>query len=102
LSNDEWASERGNFSTAKGKARDRAFEVLKDTIARHGKVPTANENIPPATPCISETHWRAAGEPGCISEGFADATRMAFKRAAAKLIKDGMVGKWTDWVWAIR
>ena len=102
LANDQWASERGEHVRTKRTAQDRALELLRDAIAREGAIPPACEHIPPDTPCVTEDLWRRYCEKGCISEGSPDATRMAFKRAAEKLVKAGLVRKWDLFVWAVR
>ncbi len=102
LANDQWASERGAQLRTKREAKDRAFELLQDAIARDGTIPPASAHIPPQTPCVTEGLWRSYCEKGCISEGAPDATRIAFKRAAAKLVKAGNVAKWDLWVWIVR
>jgi hypothetical protein len=102
LSNDHWSSERGNVTINARTAKDRALEVLGDTLARHGKVPAPDTHIPPDVPCVTEKLWRDSCEKGCISEGSSDAARMAFSRAAKKLLSRGVIGKWGDWVWIVR
>src|SRR5206468_2050561 len=54
LANDRWESERGRSVSRRKTAGDRAYELLKDTIARHGRIPPANQHIPPDTPCVTE------------------------------------------------
>lgn len=102
LSNDEWFSERGGIAARKSSARDRVFELLKDTIARHGTIPAASEHIPPETYCVNEDLWRQVCQAGCISEGSPEAERKAFYRAAKRLVEAGLVGKWQKQVWAVR
>jgi hypothetical protein len=102
LANDEWVSEKGIAPLRRGTAKDRVLELLVDAIARHGQIPPSSQNIPPDTPCIEEDLWRRTCEAGCISEGSADATRMAFSRAAKALVRSGQVRKWQQWVWAVR
>jgi hypothetical protein len=88
-------------------AKDRAFELLQDAIAREGTIPAACEHIPPNTLCVTEGLWRRYCASGCLSDGATDpdkkaaAERMAFKRAAEKLIGT-KVGKWDLWVWIVR
>lgn len=108
LSGDAWTSERGgDVRTTRRTAAHRAFELLKDAIAREGIIPPANTHIPPDTYCVTEGLWRRYCEAGSISEGSpdaakkADADRKAFKRATDKLI-GSKVGKWELWVWIIR
>jgi hypothetical protein len=101
LAADRWSSERGHVG-AKRPAKDRAFDLLRDAIAREGEVPPANGHIPPAAACVTEDLWRRYCEAGCISEGSVDAARMAFKRAAKKLVHSGRAGKWENWVWIVR
>jgi hypothetical protein len=107
LSNDVWKSETGTAETTKRTASERAFELLRDAIAREGVLPPTSDHIPWNTPCVTEGVWRRYCEAGCISEGSpdpakkADADRKAFKRATEKLI-GSKVGKWDLWVWIIR
>jgi hypothetical protein len=103
LAGDRWASERGeHLRGRKAKAKDRALELLQDAIAREGSIPPASEHIPPETACVTEGQWRRYCDKGCISDGNSeDALRMAFKRAAKKLIGTGKVGKWDLWVWVV-
>jgi hypothetical protein len=103
LDNDRWVSERGgNVRTGKRQSKDRALELLQDAITREGAIPPASQHIPPNTPCVTEGLWRRYCEAGCISEGSADAARIAFSRAAGRLVKDGHVGKWELCCWIIR
>jgi hypothetical protein len=103
LSNDEWASERGEDVRIKRPAhRDRALELLIDAIAREGTIPPACEHIPPHKPCVTEALWRKYCQKGFILESDNDATfRSAFHRASKRLIDNGQIGKWGDWVWPI-
>jgi hypothetical protein len=102
LANDTWSSERGERVRTKRGTKDRALELLQDAITREGVIPPASKHIPPNTYCVIEGVWRRYCEMGCISEGTPDAARMAFKRAAGKLIKTGLVAKWDLWVWILK
>jgi hypothetical protein len=103
LADDRWKSERGAHLRTKREAKDRALELLQDAIAREGAIPPTSAHIPPQTPCVTEGLWRRYCEKGCISDGKSEgAPRMAFNRAAKKLIEAGKVGKWDLWVWAVR
>jgi hypothetical protein len=101
LADDIWASERGGNARTKRPAKDRAFELLQDAIAREGKTPPASSHIPPDTACVTEDLWRRYCAAGCISKGSPDAARVAFNRAAEKLINSRRVGKWEIWVWPV-
>jgi hypothetical protein len=101
LVDDQWSSQRGG--RPKREAKDRALDLLQDAIARGGTVPPANGHIPPNTPCVTEGLWRRYCDKGCISSADSDdARRMAFGRAAKKLIDTGKVGKWDLWIWIMR
>ena len=63
---------------------------------------------PSNTLCVSEDLWRRFCKMGCISNGDPDpvkkdaADRMAFKRAAQRLLDGGHIGKHNEWVWIAR
>jgi hypothetical protein len=108
LADDRWSSERTQGNPRRRQdATERAFELLRNALARNGEVPPTNAHIPSNTLCVTEGLWRRYCENGFISEGDpdpvkrAEATRKAFKRASEKLI-GSRVGKWDLWVWIIR
>ena len=81
---------------------DRAFELLRDAIAREGAVPPACEHVPSATLCVPEGLWRRYCKAGFILESDDDgAFRVAFHRASKKLLEAGQIGKWDLWVWVV-
>jgi hypothetical protein len=102
LTDDTWASERGEHVRTIRTARDRMLELLQEAINREGTIPPASEHVPSNILCVTEDLWRACCEKGCISQGSPDAFRMAFKRNAGKLIESGIVGKWDSWCWIVR
>jgi hypothetical protein len=102
LARDEWASERTPAAARKGTAKDRALDVLIDTLARHGQIPPANEHIPPNTSCVADELWTKACEMGLIGEGDPDSTARAIRRAKKTLLDRGLIGKWAPWVWVVR
>jgi hypothetical protein len=83
-------------------AQRRALELLTDAIARHGKIPPANDHIPGNKPCVLESYWRECCYAGQISDSNEQSAKQkAFKRAAETLVAAGRVGKWKDWVWLV-
>jgi len=103
LKGDDWISERGNLSTKRKKASiDLALDVLKDELARgNGKIPPANERIPPDTPCLDVRIWRSAYMLCSIATSETAADR-AFYRDSKKLQGRQLIGKHGEWVWPIR
>jgi AAA domain len=102
LANDTWTSERGDHVRTKPRTVDRVFDLLQNAIAFDGSIPPADRHIPPNTRCVNEKLWRGYCEKGCISAGSPDAFRMAFNRAATKLVDGGRVGKWNGSCWIVR
>ena len=103
LTGDKWVSDRDRDALSrKAPAKDRALVLLIDAIARHGAYPPADERIPPETLCIEEDLWRRTCAAGSISEGTPGAQDKAFRRAAAKLLGEGKVGKWNALVWVAK
>jgi hypothetical protein len=83
-------------------AQKRALDLLNDAVARHGAIPPTNNHIPLGTVCVKEDDWRLCCYAGQISAGETqEAKRQAFVRAAKRLLADGRVGKWQDWVWPV-
>jgi hypothetical protein len=102
LIDDAWMSERGKHVRTKRTARGRVFDLLQEAIDRDGVIPPTSTHIPPNTRCVTERMWRDYCDKGCVSEGGPAAQRMAFKRAAKKLVGDEQVGRWNEWCWIIR
>ena len=102
LAKDTWTSERGDYVRTKPRTVDRVFDLLQNALTFDGSIPPADRHIPPDTPCVAEELWRGYCEKGCISEGKPDAFRMAFNRAATKLVESGRVGKWNGSCWIVR
>lgn len=81
LANDTWTFERGDHvRTKKPVARDRAFELLKEQIVRHGVIPPASSYIPPDTRAVTIGQWRHACELGAF--------RPAMKRQSVRLLSE--------------
>jgi AAA domain len=105
LDNDRWTSTREIQAKgqrhAKGRqqAKDRALELLKDQITRHGTIPPACQYIPPDTRAVPLSQWRSACELGCISDGDTGAKRKAFYRSAKNLLELEFIGMHDPWVW---
>jgi hypothetical protein len=102
LTDDQWASKAGSGHAGKPRQIDRAFELLRDAIAREGTVPPACEHLPSATLCVTEGLWRRYCKAGFILESDDDGTfRVAFHRASKRLLEAGRIGKWDLWVWIV-
>jgi hypothetical protein len=81
-------------------AQARAFELLAAVIEKAGVIPPANDYLPVNTQCVREDLWRSCCYAGQITKSDKpDAMRMAFNRAAARLVAVGRVGKREPWVW---
>jgi hypothetical protein len=81
-------------------AEARALQMLAEAIETGGELPPANNHIPPAMRCTSESVWREYCYRGSISKSDSpDAKRMAFNRAAEALLAAGRIGKWEPWIW---
>jgi hypothetical protein len=78
----------------------RAFELLAAVIEKAGVIPPANDYLPVNTQCVREDLWRSCCYAGQITKSDKpDAKRMAFTRAAERLVAVGRVGKREPWVW---
>jgi hypothetical protein len=81
-------------------AQARALVLLAATIEKAGEIPPANDYIPVNTQCVREDLWRSCCYAGQITKSDRpDAKRMAFTRAAERLVAVGRVGKREPWVW---
>jgi hypothetical protein len=81
-------------------AQARALELLAAAIEKAGEIPPANDYIPVNTQCVREDLWRSCCYGGQITKSDKpDAKRMAFTRAAERLVAVGRVGKREPWVW---
>ena len=83
-------------------ARDYAFELLQDALARWGEIPPASEFIPAATPCVREEAWWRRFKDANISDATPKSQRTAFWRAGRSLVESGRVRKHDPWVWIVR
>jgi hypothetical protein len=92
---------KANKKSSLAPSTARSLELLRDAIAREGKIPPADNHIPRDVPCVPEDLWREYCYRGAISKGNQNAKRMAFNRAAETLIVAGRVGKWERWVWHV-
>jgi hypothetical protein len=72
---------------------------LRNAIIDAGEVPPASNHIPPNILAVRMDLWRRYCDAGQVSDGDADAKRMAFKRAAVRLQELGAIGVWGEWVW---
>ena len=69
-------------------------------IEKAGVIPPTNDYLPVDTPCVREDLWRSCCYAGQITKSEKpDAKRMAFTRAAGRLVAVGRVGKREPWVW---
>ena len=101
LMDDEWVSQLSE--RARAGVRDRAFDLLADAMARWGVIPgPVVDDIPAATPCVTEEQWYERYLAGSISDADPKTARRGFKRAAQQLVDRGLVGIRHPWVWIIR
>jgi hypothetical protein len=102
LADDEWISEPCDGKGGKKpKAKDRALQLLSEAIMQEGEIPPACNHIPQGVPCVRRTLWRQYHKLGTIYDN-ANTESQAFHRACQKLIADGVIGTWQEWVWLMR
>jgi hypothetical protein len=85
----KWQS-RSKLSSAQARA----------LIEKAGVIPPANDYLPANTHCVREDLWRSCCDAEQITKSEKpNAKRMAFTRAAERLVAVGRVGKREPWVW---
>ena len=79
-----------------------AFEQLKNALARVGQDPPDMTNFPAGRRVVPLPLWRTYCQKGGLAEGDNDeAFKKAWKRVRDRLLSDGYIGIWDNWVWIV-
>jgi hypothetical protein len=79
-----------------------ALDALNEAIAELGAVPPASNHIPGGAKAVTRAQWRDyAYRRGISASDKADASRIAFARAAECLLAAKRVGIWDEQAWII-
>lgn len=79
-----------------------ALRMLQNAIAEAGRAPADKTHFPVDRPVVPLTLWRTNCQKGGLAEGDNDeAFKKAWKRARDRLLSDGYICVWENWVWII-